>query len=282
LIFSRKVSSKKKPGVSSESKSIIVRGIDIHYQIVGEGPPILFLHGIGASIFTWRFLAPLLSEKYSLVLVDIPGFGLSSKSTKHDYSLDGQAEILHEFLEKIGYHQTSIIGSSMGGLIALWMARRWPESHLQVVSIAPPLNPKVIPFNVSAWHRLVKPISLAVNEQLVRQILRRVLYNKELITNETVYKYTEPYLDSGQSAQTFMLATKTVKDKRVPNELREIKSQVLFLWGEQDQIIPVSTAKIGTTNVPHAYLSTHPEAGHHPMEDQPEWVAERVEEFFSL
>ncbi len=64
---------------SLESQFASVENFTIHYLQTGKGPHLVLLHGIGASTFTWRFLIPLFSKKYTVTIIDIPGFGKSSK-----------------------------------------------------------------------------------------------------------------------------------------------------------------------------------------------------------
>ena len=239
----------------------------------------LLLHGIGASTFAWRFIVSKLAESHTVIAVDIPGFGLSAKPTNRSYDLDSQTDILHRFLLKLGFQQAILVGSSMGGLIALWMARRWPESFINVISISPPLNSNLLPFDVSRLHRIARPARMVLNEHIIRTILKRVSGDPKNISKDAVRSYTQPYLDSGESIQTFLLATKTVMDKRIPEDLKEIKSRVLLLWGEKDKIVPVRSARIGLDVIPNAFFSSHPEAGHHPMEDKPDWVVNEIKTF---
>src|SRR5689334_15561788 len=80
-----------------DSLFIEVDGVKVHYVQAGTGKDLVLLHGIGASVFIWRFLFPLLQDRYRVTAVDLPGFGRSAKSSSRDYGLDSQAAIVARF-----------------------------------------------------------------------------------------------------------------------------------------------------------------------------------------
>src|SRR5581483_1812610 len=111
-----------------------------------QGTPILLIHGLGASLHCWHTLAPLLAEKFKVVALDLPGFGGSSKLAGQQYGLDEQAERIERFLDHINIRECYLIGNSMGGNLALWLAHRNPTRFPSVVAIAPAAHPKLVPW----------------------------------------------------------------------------------------------------------------------------------------
>ncbi|MEK7355356.1 MAG: alpha/beta fold hydrolase, partial [Bdellovibrionota bacterium] len=85
-----------------DSKYVDVEGVKLHYLQAGEGPDVVLLHGIGASVYIWRFLFPILQKRHRVTAIDIAGFGKSAKDPRRDYGLDAQAELLTRALKMIG------------------------------------------------------------------------------------------------------------------------------------------------------------------------------------
>lgn len=252
-------------------------GIEIHYVQEGKGKDILLLHGIGASIYTWRLLTPLLAKRFRVTVVDLPGFGKSTKNPRGDHGLEAQTNILLNFLDQLKIEKVHLVGSSMGGAIALWFAKHHPDRVSAVTVLAPATHPKLLPLNVTIFAKILHPSSnLLLTRTLFKQILKRVVSRHELINDEVVDEYLKPYLENGSAIQTFIRATAVLSDKRLPDALKGITTPVLILYGEKDQMVPKKVILELQKRLPHATLITHPSAGHHPHEDDPEWVVSQI------
>lgn len=258
-----------------------VDGLEIHYQQAGAGPDLLLLHGIGASTFTWRLLIPHLIDQFRVTAVDLPGFGASTKDPTRDHGLEAQSQALIELMDQLKIRRASLVGSSMGGAISLWMAKTYPERIEKVIVLAPAVHPRLLPLNLAIFSKFVHPSTrMLLTRPLFRQILKRVLTKEELISDETIGAYLRPYAESGAAAQTFMKATKVLSDRRLPDALRGIQAPVHILYGDNDLMVPRGVIESLQQVLPNATLQTHPQAGHHPHEDEPAWVASQIKQQF--
>ncbi|PLP61401.1 alpha/beta hydrolase [Mesorhizobium loti] len=118
-------------------KFIDIKGNRIHYVDVGEGPPIVFLHGLGAQLH--HFTAPLFKvfgPGYRLIALDRPGSGYSSRARGSTGRLPEQADIICTFMEKLGLEKPVIVGHSLGGSVALAIAVEHPEAISGLVLLA--------------------------------------------------------------------------------------------------------------------------------------------------
>jgi pimeloyl-ACP methyl ester carboxylesterase len=263
------------------SNLLNVDGIEIHYTQEGKGKDVILIHGIGASTYTWRLLIPYLARNFRVTVLDLPGFGRSTMNPKRDHGLDTQSAILIKFLDLLNIKKANLVGSSMGGAIALWLAKEFPERVESVVVLAPATHPKLLPLNVTFFSKVLLPsTNLLLTRTLFRQILKRVLSRHELINDEVVENYLRPYLQNGTAIQTFIRATSVLSDRRLPDQLRGIKTPVHILYGENDLMVPRSVIHELQKRLPHATLITHPTAGHHPHEDEPAWVASQIKQYF--
>ena len=96
--------------------------VNLYYEDTGEGPPLLLIHGFGASTYTWRHIAPELALTHRVIAVDLKGFGQSDKPFDSRYSVFDQAELLAELIEEKDLRDLTLVGHSFGGGIALMLA----------------------------------------------------------------------------------------------------------------------------------------------------------------
>lgn len=260
------------------SRVVDVGGVRVHALQAGAGPHVVLLHGIGASAFIWRFVIDRLAERFTVTALDLPGFGRSSKEPTLDYGLDAQASRVSQALTALGISHATLVGSSMGGAIALWLARSEPERFARVVAMAPATSPRLVPRGVRRLAFLAPAAHVTLSPAVMRAILRRVFARRELIDPAVVGAYLEPYGEPA-SIRTFLAATALLADPRLPDALGTIRSQVLVLWGARDRLVPRRAIDELARHLPHSVLHVHPDAGHHPMEDEPEWCLSELEAF---
>jgi pimeloyl-ACP methyl ester carboxylesterase len=264
-----------------DSRFIDVDGAKLHYVQAGEGPDVVLLHGLGASVFSWRFLFPLLQTKFRVTAIDVAGFGASTKSRKLDYGLDAQTERIAKLLEIIGIREALLVGSSMGGTIALWLARLYPERYMKILTLAPATDPKRVK-PIYTQLGIVAPIlNKALGKQVMRQLLLNAIGHEKLITERVVEKYLEPFGDS-ETLRAFFAATRTLNDTRLPDSLRDVKAKTIVLWGARERVVRRKQMTELMGILPDAELFVNDVSGHHPMEDSPEWVAGHIERLYSL
>ncbi len=262
-----------------ESRYIELDGERMHYVQAGRGPHLVFLHGIGASLFTWRHLLPVFAEDHTVTAIDLPGFGRSHKARRGDYGLDAQRDRVLRILDALGIPDATLVGSSMGGAIALWMACQSPERFKKVATLAPATDPKIVPIKSAQLLRLAPYAHRTINRRTMRWIYGRVVARPELVVPETIDAYLEPYLDEGISAQSFLAAARLLADRRMPDCFAATKSRVLIVGGERDRLVRVPSLRRLHRVIPDATLVLHPTAGHHMMEDEPEWTADALRRF---
>lgn len=111
----------------------------IHYEVLGRGRPVIFLHGWVGS---WRYWIPAMqsvSISYRAYALDLYGFGDTSKNQRH-YNLDEQLQMLDNFLEKLGIMRFVVVGHGLGAILGLLYARKYPSFVDRVMAISLPLE----------------------------------------------------------------------------------------------------------------------------------------------
>lgn len=115
----------------------------VHYEVLGKGRPVFFLHGWVGS---WKYWIPAMqvaSTSYRAYALDLWGFGETAHNPQA-YSLDQQADMLRAFMDKMGIGKIAVIGHGLGGMVALAFARRWPDSVDRMMAITCPMDHETI------------------------------------------------------------------------------------------------------------------------------------------
>lgn len=253
----------------------------IRYHISGKGPPLVLIHGIGADLFCWRHFIPFVNRKFTTVALDLPGFGQSSKPARAHYGLDEQVERVHGFLRDLGIHEAYIVGSSMGGNIALWYALTYPKDVLGLAVIAPATSPELVPINARSLAWLAKPMSMLVTRRAMRWAHRRAVSRKDAIDRDRVEATFKTYDGNHEAVRSFLLATEAIRDPRLRSRLPELNVPVLVLWGSEDLLVPRQVIEALESALAAPESAVHTGGGHHLQEDDPEWVAEKIDGFFA-
>ena len=104
----------------------------IHYLEMGKGEPLLLVHSVGQSIYTWRELMPLFARYYRVIAIDLPGFGHSDRPYSLSYSMDEMSDILLWTMDALHLSNTHVLGCTMGGMYALmpWQKCRSGSTRL--------------------------------------------------------------------------------------------------------------------------------------------------------
>ena len=113
-----------------------LHGHDMHYVHAGDGPPLVFIHGVLGSHRVWRHLASEMAETHTVLAPDLFGCGGSSARPAADYSLGGHAGVVRDLLDVFGIEHTIMVGHSLGGGIALEFAYLFPKRVQGLVLVA--------------------------------------------------------------------------------------------------------------------------------------------------
>ncbi len=250
------------------------------YHVSGRGPDLVLIHGIGADLYCWRSLIPHLSIYFRVWALDLPGFGGSSKLNSERYGLDEQCERLVQFMDRMKIDKTYLVGNSMGGNIALWLARCSPERILGVCAIAPATSPTLVPVNVANLAFLARPFSLLLSRRAISWAHRRTVSHKEVVSEERVEESYRTYQDP-EAVKSFIRATEAIRDSRLPEALKSIGFKVLILWGKNDRLVPRKVIDQLKAALVASETHIHESGGHHLQEDDPEWVSHHISRFFA-
>ncbi|MGF1490355.1 MAG: alpha/beta fold hydrolase [Prochloraceae cyanobacterium] len=266
----------------------------ITYTVMGEGEPIVLIHGFGASIGHWRKNIPVLAENgYRVFALDLLGFGQSDQPAI-DYSLELWQELIKDFWQAHINQPTVFVGNSIGGLLSLMVN----VNHAEIakggvlINCAGGLNHRpeelMLPlrFVMGTFTRVVSsPVTGKFVFNLVRQKsqIRRSLYqvysDRAAVTDELVEMIYQPACQP--DAQKVFASILSASPGPKPSELLpNLERPLLVLWGDEDPWTPIKGAKIYQDRAEDNSKNTdfYPilNAGHCPHDEKPEEVNQYI------
>ncbi|MBL8153976.1 MAG: alpha/beta hydrolase [Anaerolineae bacterium] len=252
---------------------------DLQTYVVERGPtdgqPLLFIHGLYGSTFTWRGQLDTLAEAgYRAIAYDRPGAGLSAKPLDNDYSPDAQADFAAALLDALGIDRAVIVGHSAGGNIAARFAVRHSDRIERLVLVdgavvglsgPPPFIGRLIGFSpVTRWGQIILP--LALTRENLAGALRGFYADPGLVTPEVVDGYWRAFQTADWPNGLIGLS----RDSSSPlaeETIRGITAPTLLIWGERDTVTPLAQGERLRDLLPDASLTIIPGVGHQPMEE---------------
>ena len=265
--------------VYDDSEFSLIDGIEMHYRRFaggdGRGAPVLLIHGLGGSTFSWRYTAPALEQEgYLVIAVDLPGFGLSERRAGLEHSSVGRAEHLWALLEKLEPGEKwHLVGHSMGGATVTAMALQEPEKVNSLTLAAGALaefEPSLVAFllrypPVSRWVRVLGP-RLLFRESWVEQALLSA-YGRQPTADEVKGYYLPLTLENTDAVFVDLINTAPAP---LLDRVGELDIPVLCLWGDDDAWVPLEQGERLVRLFPRAELVIITEEGHCPMETSPD------------
>lgn len=258
---------------------IHVAGVKLYCEYeLNDRPSILLIHGFASSSYTFRKIVPLLRVEFSIISVDLPGFGRSEKSTSFIYSFENYANMLLELLDHFKIEKTNIVAHSMGGQIALHMAKKSPERVDKLVLLCSSgyLRRAKKTLIYSSYLPFFDRVAyFYVHRKNVTDYLQNVFFNTNLISDEMIKEFSRPLSDRGFYKSLIRLVRHREGDLE-PNELKQIKIPTLLIWGENDRVVPVHVGKRLVQDLPNAKLITYKKTGHLITEERPESIVQQI------
>jgi len=265
-----------KPG-----RLVEVDGVNLHYVEAGSGPPLLLLHGLNGSTFSFRLLMPLLTPHFRTVALDLMGFGYSDRPQERGYSLGAQARLVAGFLDALDIDRASVLGHSLGGAIAMRLALDFPERVDRLILASSASDSEMRRGLRSS--RLVRPLLPVVaaftvqNQRFRRMSLRSSCYDPAFVTPEVIEGYLAPTRVKGHLRALGSLMVDRRRDP--PLDLSTISQPALIIWGAADRWLPASHAERMRALIPDSRAAVIQNAGHLVLEEQPEDAAREIIDF---
>lgn len=257
--------------------------VELHYETHGEGEPLLLIQGLGYGVWGWFRQVPDLSRDFRVVVFDNRGVGSSTKVTD-PYTVDDMADDAVAVLDAAGVDATSVLGVSLGGLIAQSLAIRRPERVRKLVLLATHHGgPDAIPVPEQTVRILTDPGEGLTPEERIRRNMPPAFRPGWVEEHpDTFDEIVGRRLEAGIPPwEAYVAQVQAAMSGALAGRLGEIRVPTLVLAGEGDRVVPSGNAKLLADGIPDTGLELHPRGGHLVMMEDPDWLNGRVRGFCS-
>jgi pimeloyl-ACP methyl ester carboxylesterase len=204
-----------------------IGGVNIHYQVQGEGESTLLLHGAGASHAMWDFMVPILANSFKVITCDFRGHGDSDRGDPSKYSIELFADDVMALLDGLAIEKVHLIGYSMGGLVAGQLALAHPGRFYDLVLGGTPTKaPRFFKTTVSMVRLVMKSDRIA--SLMLRGVQKDRRSHVVKVTREMFSKADEEVFSADVSASRAFLG-------KLPG-LFSISIPVLLVYGRKDSL----------------------------------------------
>ncbi|MFP3921909.1 MAG: alpha/beta fold hydrolase [Dichotomicrobium sp.] len=279
--------SKATQAASQSSDHVTVGDPPVRLAVndVGEGRPVVFLHGLGTNSYTWHRILPALAERYRVITIDLKGFGASEKPLEGDYTVRAQADLVKEVIARKQLRDVTLVGHSYGGGISLLLALDDKKAQRKRISRLVLLDSIAYPQTTPLFFDLIQlpvigdlSVSMIPPEVQIEQALRLAYEQESAVTKEAIAQYSAPLHTAGGKHAIIETVRHIVPDniETIARQYPEITVPTLVVWCDQDRVVPVALGRQLAENMPHAGLQIVRGCGHAPQEEKPETTLEII------
>jgi len=227
-----------------------VSGFPIHYYCAGQrGTPIVLIHGLGGSAEAWGFLLPRLHKQYTVYAFDLPGFGRTPLAPE---GIDIRTHVLYlkRFLDALGSPRVTLVGNSLGGWIATRFAVEHPErvNHLYLL-------------NSAGLRREGAQSPATPDREAARRLIKHVWGHALPVPGFVL----DAFVRNSQRPAYHEFIQAYDQQEDVETALAQVQVPTTIIWGERDQLLPITCAYDFHTGIAHSKLVLLPGVGHTPQ-----------------
>jgi pimeloyl-ACP methyl ester carboxylesterase len=254
-----------------EQQYIQVDGMRISYFEMGEGHPIIFVHGLAGCADNFDPVVMDLSKDYRCIVIDLPGFGNSEATHDIPYSIELYARTVAHFMDALGIEKATVVGHSMGGQTSAYLAIHYPDRLDRLVLVAAAgagttrwyfavlANLPLENIALSALHHVQRKMNGKTHEERV-EYLRNLPVN--FIVNRLAHKHKQgepdPFMDPTweyyadfimtreieEFIHAVIMSMETITATDLSPDLHKIKTPTLLVWGAKDMAVKPEDALV--------------------------------------
>ena len=268
--------------------TVELNGERVAYLDIGQGQPVILIHGFGGSMWQWEHQQQPLSAEFRLITPDLIGSGLSTKPDI-EYRPEQMLEYFIGFMDALRIRQATLVGNSMGAGLAIGMALTYPDRVSQLVLI------DGLPANVR--ERLTSPsIKRALDTAapswlasfgnwlfggvMIESVLQEIVHDPALLTPAVIERSNRNRQRPGVIPPLMTVRdTLPLWESGFATRIGEIRHPTLILWGEEDRVFPLPTGEDLQRTIKGSALVRIPNAGHIPQWERPDLANRAMIEF---
>ncbi|MDP8942682.1 MAG: alpha/beta fold hydrolase [Actinomycetota bacterium] len=274
-----------------EERRVAVDGATLRYLDRGEGHPVVLVHGDGESASSdWFAIVGELSRSYRLIAPDLLLGNSPARSA--DYSVGALSRLVVGLLDALGIEEATLVGHSLGGLVALRAALRWPERIdalvlASSVGLGREINPLIALSSLPGYGELAvawsgTPLG-AEQRALARSLLlfaRPDRAAERWWDEQRRLARTPGFLTASLTAQRSIVGPWGQRDV-VLDDLTRLAVPVLVVWGDRDLVVPLAHARRAMDRLPDGRLAVLPGCGHVPQLEHPDEFIAALDDFLA-
>lgn len=274
----------------STRRTAVVNGFELAFHDVGQGPPVVLLHGSGPGVTGWANFGanlPTLARQLRCIVIDQPGFGASARPAAYDRNyLRYAAEAVAGLLDELGLDSVGLIGNSMGGDVAVRVALDQPGRVSRLLLNGPGGTGATIlgPSPSEGIARLMEFNADPTRERMAAWV-RTMLFDQRRATDQLIDERMAAAQQPG-AVRNLQDVYATFYDPALAEpvalwaEVHRIKAPTLMCWGRDDRVAPVEGALFPARRMPRCDLRIYSRCGHWvQVERQAEFERAALEHF---
>jgi pimeloyl-ACP methyl ester carboxylesterase len=253
----------------------------------GEGPPLLLVHGLMTSAYSWRYVASSLARHYRVIAIDLPGAGRSGAPSGLSQSPQRLAAVLDAFVQALGLKKTYVVGNSMGGYVALWWSLAHPERFERLLIMHSPgfPEPRLYALHAILSSGLSKPLFRWLTRDHEQFALDNVHYRNESLKSR---EETREYARWTSTPERLELFRRNLLETMDPWTMRGLPAAVeaqraerrlvpmRLLWSRADPLVSPKFGPRYQLLLPEAELVWIEDTSHFMHVDTPEAAAREI------
>ena len=267
-----------------------VDGIPANVVDIGQGPPLLFVHGLSGSWQNWLEQLPAFSRDHRCIAMDLPGFG-ESPMPEEKITISGYGRWLDKLMDALGLDGAAVVGNSMGGFIAAETAIKFPHRVERLVLVSAAglsierqrndvvLRALEVTENVAQFafaHALARTSWLVKRPRGRKLMLWFVVAHPEELTPAMAHEQAR-----GAGKPGFVPALDALTSYPIRDRLGDIGCPTLIVWGPKDMLVPIKDAHEFDRLIPDSRLVVYEDTGHVAMIERPERFNQDLREFLA-
>lgn len=270
-----------------QSQTVLLGDANVHYWEGGEGPPVVLLHGFGASaLWQWHEQVGPLARKHRVIVPDLLWFG-GSWSKRRDFSIDHQLEMVLALLDHLGVEQADFVGISYGGILAHELAAMHPERVRRLAILDSPGRAYTAEDHTAMLQRFevedVGQLLVPDSPEDVEVLLGLGYYKPPKTPRWVQSQVLDGMYSEFREEKVLLLNSLLEQLDELDRRPGRVTHETLLIWGDNDRVFPLEIGKrLEASMEGRATLRVIEGACHAPNLEHGELVAKWLVEFFSV
>jgi pimeloyl-ACP methyl ester carboxylesterase len=248
---------------------------ELNYVEMGEGEPLVMIHGLGGCWQNWLENIPHFARRWRVIAPDLSGFG-ESPMPGWEITISAYGKLIASLLERLDTGPASLVGNSMGGFVSAEVTVAQPTwvKRLALVSAAGVSHARMYRAPAATLGRMARtaaPLAVRYRERtftrpgLRHRVFRNLFYKPNALRPELIWEITNPGIES----PALVAAIRALAGYDILDRLEDVEIPTLIVWGQNDYVVPPNDAHEFARLMPHAELHVFNRTGHLPMAERP-------------